>query len=147
MEITKRKFNTKRADSGSLTFLEGEKDIPFAVRRIYYINDLANGAHRGFHAHKALHQYLICVHGSCKVLLDDGRQREIVLLDNPGEGLYVGPDTWREMYSFSPEAVLLVLASEYYDENDYIRNYDLFLNYMKEKDLAKNYNENQEMGK
>lgn len=133
MEIIKQRFNTKRTSSGSLTFLEGKRDIPFEVRRIYYIYDLAQGAHRGFHAHKALHQYLICVHGNCEILLDDGTQRETVLLNNPGEGLYVGPGVWREMYAFSPGAVLLVLASEFYDEDDYIRDYDRFLNYARAK--------------
>lgn len=133
MEIIKKRFNTKCSSSGSLTFLEGKRDIPFEVRRIYYIYDLAQGAHRGFHAHKELHQYLICVHGSCEILLDDGAQRETVLLNEPGEGLYVGPAVWREMYAFSPGAVLLVLASEFYDEDDYIRDYDRFLSYAKAK--------------
>lgn len=133
MEIIKKKFNTKCADSGSLTFLEAERDIPFPIRRIYYIYDLAQKAHRGFHAHKTLRQYLICVHGSCEILLDDGIQQETVLLNDPGEGLCVDPNIWHEMYAFSPGAVLLVLASKYYDENDYIRDYDGFLKYVKER--------------
>ena len=132
MELIKKKFNTKRTDSGVLTFLESERDVPFAVKRVYYIYDLAQEAHRGFHAHKALRQYLICVHGKCEILLDDGVQRKTVLLSDPSEGLYVGSGIWREMYAFSHEAVLLVLASEYFDESDYIRDYDLFLQYVNE---------------
>ena len=129
MEIITKQFNTKHTDSGTLTVLESERDIPFTVKRVYYIYDLAQKAHRGFHAHKKLRQYLVCVHGNCEILLDDGVQRNTVLLSDPSEGLYVGPGVWREMYAFSHEAVLLVLASEYYDESDYIRDYDLFLRY------------------
>ena len=103
------------------------------VRRVYYMYDTGIGVRRGFHAHRSLKQILICVHGSCKILLDNGTEKQDVVLDTPYEGLYLSNDIWREMYDFSPDAVLLVLASELYDENDYIRDYDAFLKYVKKK--------------
>lgn len=134
MKIITKTFSEMRNKTGALAVVEsGEgKDVSFPIRRVYYIFDVAKGERRGFHAHKKLEQYLICVHGSCKILLDNGREKEIVQLDKPNEGLYVGPGFWREMYDFSEGAVLLVLASEYYTESDYIRNYDEFLKYMEE---------------
>jgi dTDP-4-dehydrorhamnose 3,5-epimerase-like enzyme len=113
-------------DRGSLSFLEGGKDIPFEIKRIYYLYHL-NQAHRGFHAHKKLNQVAICVSGSCTFVLDDGRERQEVRLTKPNEGLFIDKMIWREMKDFSSDAVLLVLASEHYDESDYIRNYDEFL--------------------
>ncbi len=132
MKIVKQHFHTNKNDTGSLTFLEAMRDIPFMVKRIYYIYDIAKEARRGFHAHKELEQYLICIHGECTILLDDGSEVREVNLNSPSEGLYVGPGMWREMHAFSHGAVLLVLASEYYDENDYIRKYQDFCNYIKE---------------
>ena len=93
----------------------------------YALYDTVQGVRRGFHAHKNLEQVLICVHGSCKVLLDNGSETSDVVLDKPYEGLYIANNIWREMYDFSPDAVLLVLASQLYDESDYIRDYDEFL--------------------
>ena len=135
MKIRKLKFNERNNATGKLTFLESgyDKDIPFNIRRVYYIYDVAPGERRGFHAHIKLEQCLICIHGSCTILLDDGSEQESVVLNNPSEGLYVGPGTWREMYDFTQGSVLLVLASEYYDENDYIRNYEKFKAYIKER--------------
>ena len=89
--------------------------------------DTAEGVVRGCHAHKSLQQILTCIHGSCKVRLDNGREKKVVPLEKPYEGLYIANNIWREMYDFSPDAVLLVLASELYDESDYIRDYDEFL--------------------
>ena len=132
MEIIKTKLNDRRGEKGALTFLEGERDIPFAIKRVYYIYDVAPGERRGFHAHKRLQQYLVCVAGSCKVLMDDAREKTEVVLDDPGEGLYVGPGMWHEMYDFSDGTVLLALASDFYSEEDYIRNYDRFIKYTKE---------------
>ncbi len=120
--------------TGELSFLEAERDIPFPVRRVYYIYNVTQGERRGFHAHKELEQCLICVHGSCKILLDDGTEKEIVELNNPNEGLYIGPVTWREMYDFSEGSVLLALVSLYYDEKDYIRNYNSFKKYIAGED-------------
>lgn len=127
MEIIKYAFAPHGDDRGQLVAVEVQKDIPFEVRRVYYIYDTLSGVRRGFHAHKDLEQILICVHGSCKIHLDNGYETEEVLLDKPYEGLYISNDMWREMYDFSEGAVLLVLASRHYDEGDYIRNYDAFL--------------------
>ena len=118
-------------ERGQLVALEQNKNIPFDIKRVYYMYDTTPGVSRGFHAHKKLEQVLICVHGSCKVLLDDGVEKEIVTLDEPNKGLYISSNIWREMFDFSTDAVLMVLASELYDESDYIRNYDEFINYVK----------------
>ena len=107
--------------------IEQLRDIPFEIKRIYYIYDTLPDVRRGFHAHKKLKQVLVCTSGKCKILLDDGREKKTVMLDKPTEGLLVTGCIWREMYDFSPGAVLMVLASEYYDEADYIRDYDTFL--------------------
>lgn len=130
MQVKKYTFPPHGDDRGQLVALEEYKDIPFDIKRVYYIYDTAQGVRRGFHAHKNLEQILICVHGSCKILLDNGKEKEKVLLDKPHEGLYISNDIWREMYDFSPDAVLLVLASQPYDEADYIRNYDEFLKFV-----------------
>ena len=134
MEIEMISFPKRTNNTGSLAFLEAGRNIPFEIKRIYYIYDVSNGARRGFHAHKNLQQVLFCIHGSCKILLDDGKEKEIVELNDPAEGLVVRNPIWREMFDFSPGAVLLVLASEYYDESDYIRDYQTFLTYLKEKE-------------
>ena len=130
MQVIKYKFQIHGDDRGQLVALEEFKDIPFRIKRVYYMYDTGEGVRRGFHAHKNLQQILICVHGSCKILLDNGREKKNVILDDPTEGLYVSNNTWREMYDFSPDAVLMVLASELYDERDYIRNYDEFLEFV-----------------
>ena len=108
--------------------------IPFQVNRVYYIYDTLPGVRRGFHAHRNLQQILICVHGSCRIHLDNGFETAEVLLDKPNEGLYISNDMWREMYDFSEGAVLLVLASNHYDEADYIRNYEDFINMVRNKE-------------
>lgn len=94
---------------------------------VFTICMIRKNVHRGFHAHKSLEQILICIHGSCKVLLDNGTEKKIVSLEKPYEGLYIANNMWREMYDFSEDAVLMVLASEYYKEEDYIRDYNEFL--------------------
>lgn len=116
----------KNADEmyGSLTAIEGNKDIPFDVKRIYYIYDVPNGVRRGFHSHIDLHQILICVNGSVKILTKTPYEEQITELNCANKGLYIGPMVWREMYDFTPGSVLLVLASEHYTEADYIRNYE-----------------------
>ncbi|MBQ8337723.1 MAG: WxcM-like domain-containing protein [Oscillospiraceae bacterium] len=110
--------------------MEQLKDLPFEIRRVYYIYDTLEGVRSGFHAHLNLEQILVCVKGSCKIHLDDGTDTAEVVLDKPYEGLYIANNMWREMYDFSPDAVLLVLASEYYDEADYIRDYDKFMQFV-----------------
>ena len=132
MQILKYVFQQHGDERGQLVALEEFKDLPFEIKRVYYMYDTGEGIHRGFHAHKTLKQILICIHGSCKVLLDNGQEKKIVSLEKPYEGLYISHNMWREMYDFSPDAVLMVLASEYYDESDYIRDYDQFLNSVKE---------------
>lgn len=130
MEIKKIMFQIHGDDRGQLVALEEFKEVPFDIKRVYYMYDTGEGVRRGFHAHKCLKQILICIHGSCKILLDNGMEKETVILDKPYEGLYVANDMWREMFDFSPDAVLMVLASELYDEADYIRDYDAFLKYV-----------------
>ncbi len=133
MEIKMYDFQQHGDKRGMLVALEEMKDIPFEVKRVYYMYDTVAGVRRGYHAHKALQQILIAIHGSCKIHLDDGTDTAEVVLDKPYEGLYLSNNVWREMYDFSDDAVLMVLASEYYDENDYIRNYHDFLKFVREE--------------
>ena len=121
-------------DRGQLVALEEFIDIPFEIKRVYYMYETGEGVRRGFHAHKSLEQILICIHGTCKILLDNGFEKKIVPLEKPYEGLYISNDMWREMYDFSPDAVLLVLASDLYDESDYIRDYDEFIKMVNSKE-------------
>ncbi|EKN4261927.1 sugar 3,4-ketoisomerase [Escherichia coli] len=118
-------------DRGSLVSLEQNKNIPFEIKRIYYIFGTKDGVSRGFHAHKNLQQVAICVKGSCRFLLDDGRTKEEIILDKPDTGLHINSFIWREMHDFSEDCVLMVLASELYDEDDYIRDYNDFLKEIK----------------
>ncbi len=127
MQVIKYQFQQHGDSRGQLVSLEEYKDIPFQIKRVYYMYETKEGVRRGFHAHRSLEQILICISGSCKVLLDNGSEKKTVSLEKPYEGLYVAKDIWREMYDFSKDAVLLVLASEYYNEEDYIRDYDTFL--------------------
>lgn len=123
-------FEEHGDDRGTLISLEENKNIPFEIKRCYYMYDTRKGVRRGFHAHKKLKQMLVCVSGECKILLDDGQDKEVVVLDSPNKGLYIESNIWREMFDFSPDAVLMVLASELYDESDYIRDYDAFIKYI-----------------
>ena len=120
MQVIKYVFQPHGDERGQLVALEEFKDIPFQIKRVYYMYDTGEGVERGFHAHKCLQQILICIHGSCKIRLDNGKEKKIVPLEKPYEGLYVSNVMWREMFDFSPDAVLMVLASELYDESDYI---------------------------
>jgi dTDP-4-dehydrorhamnose 3,5-epimerase-like enzyme len=112
---------------GSLAFLETNIDIPFEVKRVYFIYDVPPGTTRGLHAHKLLHQFLIAVSGSLTVTVDSGREKQSFTLNSQGEGLLLPPGFWRELENFSSDAVCLVLASEHYMESDYIRRYEDFL--------------------
>ncbi|MDQ7003038.1 MAG: FdtA/QdtA family cupin domain-containing protein [Ghiorsea sp.] len=124
-------FQVLGDDRGSLVALEAGKEIPFDVQRVYYIFGTQAGVARGFHAHKALKQVAVCVSGSCRFILDDGVNKEEVVLDSPHRGLLIEHMIWREMHDFSEDCVLLVLASEHYDESDYIRDYDVFIKMIK----------------
>ncbi len=123
------KFNIPKIISpegmGSLSFVEKEI-IPFSIKRVYYLYDVPFNGERGGHAHKDLFQVLIALNGSFELLLDDGSNTKKILLDSPNIGLYIPNGIWREMNNFSKNSVCLVLASEDYDENDYIRNYQDF---------------------
>jgi dTDP-4-dehydrorhamnose 3,5-epimerase-like enzyme len=112
---------------GNLTFVEEQRHVPFDLKRVYYLYDVPGGETRGGHAHRALHQLIIAVNGSFEVVLDDGKDRVVHRLSRANEGLYVCPWTWRELQAFTSGSVCLVLASEVYDEADYLRDYDEFL--------------------
>ena len=127
MHTIKYVFQPHGDDRGQLIALEEFKDIPFEIKRVYYMYDTGKDVVRGYHAHKTLQQILICIHGSCKVLLDNGKEKKVIPLEKPYEGLYVSNMMWREMYDFSEDAVLLVLASDFYNESDYIRDYNEFV--------------------
>ena len=114
-------------DRGSLVAVEANKTVPFNIKRAYYIFGGKRDIARGFHAHKALQQLAICLMGSCRISLDDGRNKEEVLLASPTNGLMIQHLVWHEMYDFSDDCVLLVLADNYYDEDDYIREYNEFI--------------------
>lgn len=118
---------------GALVSLETYKNIPFDIKRVYYIFNTEKGVERGFHAHKDLQQLAIVVNGSCRFRLDDGNERISVYLDNPSQGLYIDSCIWREMYDFSDDCVLVVLANNHYDEDDYIRDYEKFIRHVNGK--------------
>ena len=117
----------KGDERGSLIAIEQGYNAPFEIKRVYYIFDTKKGVERGFHAHKNLKQIAIAVKGSCTFVLDNGKKREELTLNTPTKGLLIEGLIWREMKDFSSDCVLVVLASEHYDECDYIREYDKFL--------------------
>jgi dTDP-4-dehydrorhamnose 3,5-epimerase-like enzyme len=112
---------------GGLVALEENENVPFSVKRVYYLFDTRAGVRRGLHAHRSLNQLAIAVRGSCQFILDDGEERVELTLDNPAQGLLIRPGVWREMYAFSEDCVLMVLADQLYDADDYIRDYAEFL--------------------
>lgn len=117
---------------GALTVGEVDKELPFRPRRYFLVFDVPSQELRGEHAHRTCHQFLLCVHGSCNLLLDDGMSRCEVTLDRPDLGVHMPPMIWGTQYRYSPDAVLLVFASEPYDPGDYIRTYDDFLKALQE---------------
>ena len=121
------KFETLGDERGSLVSLESNKSIPFDIKRVYYITVTQKDISRGFHAHRNLKQIAVCVTGSCRFVLDNGKVKEEVILEGATNGLLIEDLMWREMHDFSSDCVLLVLASEHYDELDYIRDYDVFM--------------------
>ena len=127
--IDLRKISDRR---GNLTVIEGNQDIPFDVKRVYYLYDVPGGESRGAHAHKALYQLIIAANGSFTVTLNDGKHKKSYNLNRSYYGLLVVPGIWRVLDDFSSGAVLLCLASEHYEEDDYIRNYKEFKKYKKQ---------------
>ena len=124
-------FKTLGDERGSLIAIEQGYNTPFEIKRVYYIFDTKDGVERGFHAHINLKQMCIAVKGSCTFVLDDGEKREEIKLTSPNQGLFIEGLIWREMKNFSSDCILVVLASEHYDESDYIRDYDKFLKEVK----------------
>lgn len=112
---------------GNLTPIEAQVDVPFDIKRVYYLYDVPGGEDRGGHAHRVLHQFIVAASGSFEVVLDDGIERKSFFLNRSWYGLYVPPMSWRELTNFSSGSVSLVLASELYDELDYIRDYQQFV--------------------
>jgi hypothetical protein len=112
---------------GNLTFIEGDRHVPFAIQRVYYLYDVPGGSERGGHAHKGLHQLIVAMAGSFDVIIDDGQEKKRFHLNRSYYGLYVCPMIWRELDNFSSGSVCMVLASNYYDEADYYRDYQAFL--------------------
>ncbi len=125
--VKKYYFDNRGDDRGSLIALESSKNIPFEIKRIYYIYNTTPDLPRGFHAHKKTKQVIICISGSCRIVLDDATHREEIVLNDPATGLLIEDLIWHEMHDLSKNCILLTLASEYYDESDYVRNYRDFL--------------------
>lgn len=119
-------FRVRGDHAGKLVALEKGEDFPFDIKRVYYIWGTDKDAIRGRHAHRKLEQVIVCTSGSCDFILDDGHERTTVHLDNPAVGLHIKSNIWREFTNFSSDCVVMVLASEHYDESDYIRNYEQF---------------------
>ncbi len=122
--------------AGNITPVQAHKDVPFDIKRVYYLYDVPSGETRGGHAHKDLQQLIVAASGSFDVVLDDGKNKRTITLNRPNFGLYVTPYIWRELTNFSSGAVLLVLASMKYAEDDYIRDYDAFLQATDEKFIS-----------
>lgn len=120
-------FNILGDERGQLVAIEGNRQIPFDIKRVYYLFGTKPGVARGFHAHKALQQVAICISGSCRFVMDDGVNKKSIVLDSAIRGLFIDAMQWHEMYDFSPDCVLMVLASDVYDESDYIRDYESFV--------------------
>lgn len=118
-------------DAGNITVLETGQNIPFDIKRVYYLYDVPMGAERGGHGHYELQQYIVAASGSFTFVLDDGKNKKEVFLNHPNKALHIVPGIWREMKDFSSGSVCLVLASMEYTEDDYIRDYDDFLNFRK----------------
>lgn len=125
--VTTRRLTVARDMRGSLAAAEFEQQVPFAVKRTFFVFDVPSRETRGEHAHRACHQFLVCIRGSCAVVADDGDNRQEFVLNSPTVGLHLPPLVWGIQYKYSPDAVLVVFASEHYDAADYIRNYDEFV--------------------
>ena len=127
MDIKLLRFRQNTDPRGSLVALEAGSDIPFEIKRVFFIYNADEDAVRGSHAHGKMQEVIICLRGSCALTVDDGRKRQTFTLDRSDEGIYLSANIWREIHDFSPDALLLALASEHYDPYDYIRDYSEFL--------------------
>ena len=127
MTTTLQEFKVLGDHRGQLVALEANRQIPFDVKRVFYIYGTQEGVPRGNHSHYKTKQFLVAVNGSCKVTLDNGKEKEIYELNKPNLGLFQDALIWGTMHDFSSDCVLMVLADEYYDASDYITNYDTFL--------------------
>lgn len=122
-------FDKHHHDTGNLTVVENDRTVPFAVKRVYYLYDVPGGGNRGSHAHKELSQLIVAASGSFTITLDDGVVKRTFTLNRPYQGLLIVPGIWRTLEDFSSGAICMVLASHGYDETDYIRDYDEFIEY------------------
>lgn len=120
-------FRVLGDERGSLIALESNNQIPFDIQRVYYLYGTKPGVARGFHAHKKLKQLAVCIKGACRFVMDDGTNKQEVVLSTPDKGLFIDAMQWHEMYDFSEDCVLMVLADQLYDESDYIRDYIKFI--------------------
>ena len=123
-------FEKNSNETGQLVYMEAHKEIPFSIKRIYYIYGVPSYETRGFHAHKNLQQVLIAISGSLEVAIDNGYEKKNFTLSSPQQGLFVNSRLWRKLSNFSTDAICLVLASAYFNVSDYIRDYNVFLNYI-----------------
>lgn len=130
-------FEVYGDERGSLIAFEENHNVPFDIKRIYYIFGTNGDVRRGLHAHKNLKQIAICISGSCSFILDDGITKESLTLESRYRGLYIEGLVWHEMYDFSPDCVLMVIADDYYNENDYIRDYQEFLKAIENADIQR----------
>lgn len=133
MDIKIINFQKHGDANAQLSVAEYKKELPFAVKRIYFLHKVKSSITRGKHCHKKLKQVYIAISGKMKIKLFDGRNNKTILLDNPNKGLYIGSNIWREIYDFSSNGILLVLASDIYKENDYIRSYNEYLKFIRGK--------------
>lgn len=131
MDIETIKLSILGDVRGQLISLEANKNIPFNIKRVYYIFGTMPNVPRGFHAHKNLNQVLIAVKGQCTLLLDDGTEKKELILNSPDLGVVIPPLAWHVMSQFSPDCILMCLADDYYDESDYMRDYDEFIEYIR----------------
>lgn len=135
IQYKKLKFPQHGDSRGHLVVVEGGKDVPFDIKRMFYIYGSDKGVVRGRHANRKSEFVLINVKGTSKVKIDTGKKVEVVSLDHPHEGIYLSRMVWKEMYDFSKDAVLLVLSNEHYDPEEYIRDYEQFLYEVNQKDV------------
>jgi len=118
---------------GNLTFVDGDNHLPFEIKRVFYLYDVPTGADRGAHAHRRLNQFIVCLSGSFDVSVDDGKSSSLIHLNRPWKGVHIPPMIWASEINFDAGSVCLVMASDKYDESDYIRDYDEFLRLVKAK--------------